>query len=209
MRTAIDMWRVFPSKTVGLLFTSWTESLVDIICVFCVITCAMAFYSFAKFPAEFSWSALCVFSLLPGGFSPPVIRLISFTWPSLTCPQLYLINKCPHVLSFLPVLVSCWVLSHSFVSLNRCVCCKFWILGVSLPFFNGSASIRTKTQSPSFLYPKSCLTSCVTNRALQITTSLFYFLTHSCNWFWKINISFVPLFFGQRHNHMKSGEKEE
>lgn len=123
------------------------ESLVNIIFFFLSKNLCHGFLLTCWFPAKFSWLALCVCSVLPVGFSPPVIRLISFTWPSLTCPQLYLINKCLPVFSFFQFLVSCWVLSHSLVSQNHFVCRKvfFSILGVSMLFFDWSASILTET----------------------------------------------------------------
>lgn len=91
------------------------------------------------FPAKFSWFALCVCSVLPVAFSPPLIRLISFTWPSLTCPQLYLINGCFPVFFFLPVFSVMSALSHSQVSLDNFV----WILESFCSFFNQSASAFT------------------------------------------------------------------
>lgn len=117
------------------------ESLVNILFFFLSKNLCHGFLLTCWFPAKFSWFALCVCSVLPVGFSPPVIRLISFTWPSLTCPQLYLINKCLPVFSFFQFLVSCWVLSHSLVSQNHFVCRKVWILGFSVLFFDWSASI--------------------------------------------------------------------
>lgn len=155
------------------------ESLVNIIFFILSKNLCHGFLLTCWFPAKFSWLALCVCSVLPVGFSPPVIRLISFTWPSLTCPQLYLINKCLPVFSVFQFLVSCWVLSHSLVSQNHFVC-RLFFFSIFFRFWESLCSSSTDLlrSSPkhhlSFLYPQCSLTSCVTNGALQITTLVFF-----------------------------------